>query len=103
MLPRTKITLTDAQKYEFCLYAHRNPGNRTEYVNWIENKWNVRVSESTVSRILQQKDKPGNCTSILNATGKYERSIECANILERYIREKRVSSMQQLNLDQYFK
>jgi len=47
MPPKTKITLTDAQKYEFCLYAHHNPGTRIEYVNWIENKWNVRVSEST--------------------------------------------------------
>ena len=41
MPPKTKITLTDAQKYEFCLYAHHNR--------------NVRVSESTVSRILQKK------------------------------------------------
>ena len=55
MPPKTKITLTDAQKYEFCLYAHHNPGTRIEYVNWIENKWNVRVSESTVSRILQKR------------------------------------------------
>ena len=59
MPPKTKITLTDAQKYEFCLYAHHNnnPGTRIEYVNWIENKWNVRVSESTVSRILQKKEE----------------------------------------------
>jgi len=55
MPPKTKITLTDAQKYEFCLYAHHTPGTRIEYVNWIENKWNVRVSESTVSRILQKR------------------------------------------------
>ena len=57
MPPKTKITLTDAQKYEFCLYAHHTPGTRSEYVNWIENKWNVRVSESTVSRILQKKEE----------------------------------------------
>ena len=57
MPPKTKITLTDAQKYEFCLYAHHTPGTRIEYVNWIENKWNVRVSESTVSRILQKKEE----------------------------------------------
>ena len=31
--PKTKITLTDAQKYEFCLYAHHTPGTRIEYVN----------------------------------------------------------------------
>ena len=57
MPPKTKITLTDAQKYEFCMYAHHNPGTRTEHVNWIENKWKVRVSESTVSRILQKKEE----------------------------------------------
>ena len=54
MPPKTKITLTDAQKYEFCLYAHHNPETRIEYVNWIEHKWN---GESTVSRILQKKEE----------------------------------------------
>src|SRR5438132_11842795 len=39
------------------MYAHHNPGTRTEHVNWIENKWKVRVSESTVSRILQKKEE----------------------------------------------
>ena len=53
MPPKTKITLANVQKYEFCLYADRNPGTRTEYVKCIENKCNVIVSESTV-RILQK-------------------------------------------------
>ena len=57
MPPKTKITLTDAQKYEFCLYAHHNPGTRIEYVNWIENKWNVRVSESIVSQIFRKQEE----------------------------------------------
>ena len=47
------ITLTDAQSMNFV----HTPGTRIEYVNWIENKWNVRVSESTVSRILQKKEE----------------------------------------------
>ena len=46
MPPKTKITLSDAQKYELCLYARDNEKTRTEYVNWFENKWGVRVNES---------------------------------------------------------
>src|SRR5207247_4048266 len=30
---------------------------RSQYVNWIEEKWGVRVDESTITRILQSKDK----------------------------------------------
>ena len=46
MPPKTKITLSEAQKYELCLYARGNEKTRTEYVNWVENKWGVRVNES---------------------------------------------------------
>ena len=44
MPPKTKITLSEAQKYELCLYARGNEKTRTEYVNWVENKWGVRVN-----------------------------------------------------------
>ena len=56
MPPKNKTTLTDIQKYELCLYARDNDKTRTEYVNWVENKWGVRVNESTITRILQKKD-----------------------------------------------
>jgi len=55
MPPKTKITLSDAQKYELCLYARDNDKTRIEYINWVENKWGVRVNESTITRILQKK------------------------------------------------
>ena len=56
MPPKSKITLTDAQKYELCVYARDHKlKSRSEYVNWIEQKWGVRVDESTISRILQKK------------------------------------------------
>ena len=44
---------TDAQKYQFCLYARDNKKTRPQYVNWIEEKWGVRIDESTVTRILK--------------------------------------------------
>src|SRR5215472_10313591 len=56
MPPKRKITLTDSQKYEFSVYARDNKRTRGEYVNWIEKKWGVRVDESTITRILQNKD-----------------------------------------------
>ena len=34
----SKITLSDTQKYEFCLFAN-NKLTRKEYVAWIEQKW----------------------------------------------------------------
>ncbi len=45
------------QKYKFCLYAHDNKKTWSQYANWIEEKWRVRVDESTITRILQSKDK----------------------------------------------
>ena len=57
MPPKSKTTLTDSQKYELCLYARDNKKSRAEYVNWIENKWQVRVNESTITRILQRSNQ----------------------------------------------
>ena len=56
-MPKKNISLSDIQKYEFCLYARDNKKNRTQYVDWIEQKWGVRVNESTITRILQSKEK----------------------------------------------
>ncbi|CAG8742791.1 2285_t:CDS:2 [Rhizophagus irregularis] len=41
MPPKKKITLTDNQKYELCLYANSNKENRAHYVNWVKQKWGV--------------------------------------------------------------
>ena len=57
MPPKSKTTLTDAQKYEFCVYARDHKLKRSEYVDWIEQKWGVRVDESTITCILQTKDR----------------------------------------------
>ena len=57
MPPKKNITLTDIQKYELCLHAHDNKKTQTQYVDWVEQKWGVRVNESTITRILQSKDK----------------------------------------------
>jgi|GEM_PF-1216312 len=52
-----KIALTDAQKLEFCRFADENKMTRSKYVEWIESKWSVKVHESTITRILQTKEK----------------------------------------------
>src|SRR6266498_3979427 len=57
MLPKKKVTLTNSQKYELCLYANNNKRTCSQYVNWIKQKWGLRVDESTITRILQTKDK----------------------------------------------
>ena len=44
MSPKSKVTLSSSQKYEFCLFARNNKLSRKEYVNWIEQKWGVRVA-----------------------------------------------------------
>ena len=54
---KKKITLSDSQKYELCLYADKHKLTQTQYINWIEEKWGVRVDESTITRILQSKNK----------------------------------------------
>ena len=56
MPPKKKVALTDAQKYEFCLYARDNKGTRAQHVKWIEQKWGVTVDESTISRMQKTSD-----------------------------------------------
>ncbi|CAB5360730.1 unnamed protein product [Rhizophagus irregularis] len=56
-MPKKNISLSDIQKYELCLYARDNKKTRTQYVDWVEQKWGVRVNESTITRTLQSKEK----------------------------------------------
>ena len=73
-MPPKKITLTNAQKHEFCLYAHDNKRTRAQYIYWIEEKWGVKIYESTVTRILQSSDK--RLTSeVANPEAKRHRSV----------------------------
>jgi|SRR5581483_4095748 len=74
MPPKKKITLTDFQKYELCLYARDNKTTRSQYVNWIEQKWGLRVDKSTITRILQTKDKRLT-TEVINPVAKRHKSV----------------------------
>ena len=57
MLPK-RVTLSNSQKYEFCLFANsNNKMTRKEYVGWIEQKWGIKVVETTITRILQKKEE----------------------------------------------
>ena len=44
-----KVILTNIQKYELCAYASNNKKSRGEYVDWVEQKWGIRIHESTVT------------------------------------------------------
>ncbi|CAG8611544.1 24008_t:CDS:2 [Racocetra persica] len=74
MSSKQKTTLTDIQKHEFCIYAQSNNMTHAKYVDWIEEKWGVRVHESTITRILQTKDK-WLTTEIVNPEKKRNRAI----------------------------
>ncbi|CAB5332560.1 unnamed protein product [Rhizophagus irregularis] len=52
-----RTTLTEIQKREICTYARDNKRTRAQYVDWIEEKWHVRVNESTITRILQTTER----------------------------------------------
>ena len=52
-----KTTLTEIQKWDFCKYARDNKKTQAQYVDWIEEQWDLKVSESTITRILQTADK----------------------------------------------
>jgi hypothetical protein len=45
MPPKNRIFLSDAQKYEFSLYARDNKRTRAQYANWIEERRGLRVDE----------------------------------------------------------
>jgi hypothetical protein len=74
MSSKSKVTLNNSQKYEFCLYARDNKLARKEYVNWIEQKWGLKVNESTITRILQKSDEILN-TEISNPEAKRHKSV----------------------------
>lgn len=48
-MTKKKITLTEIQKYQLCLYARNNKKIRSQYIDWIEQKWEVRVDKFTIS------------------------------------------------------
>ena len=73
-MPKKKVTLTDTQKYDFCLYARDNKLTCSRYVTWIEQKWGVRVDESTITRILQTKDKRLT-TKVINPEAKRHKTV----------------------------
>ena len=52
-----RTTLSEIQKRELCIYARDNKGTRAQYVNWIEEKWSVRINESTITRILKTTEE----------------------------------------------
>ena len=52
-----RTTLTEIQKRELCVYARDNKRTRAQYVDWIKEKWHVKVNESTITRILQTSEK----------------------------------------------
>jgi Fission yeast centromere protein N-terminal domain len=56
-ITKNKVTLTDSQKYELCLYANENKKTRSDYIDWVEQKWDIRIDKSTVTRILKTKEK----------------------------------------------
>ncbi|CAB4411964.1 unnamed protein product [Rhizophagus irregularis] len=47
---------------------------RSQYVNWIEQKWGLRVDESTITRILQTKDKRLT-TEVINPDAKRHKAV----------------------------
>jgi hypothetical protein len=67
-----RTTLTEIQKRELCVYAHNNKETRAQYVDWIEEKWGVRVNESTITRILQTSDKRLNSETISPNTKRHK-------------------------------
>jgi hypothetical protein len=92
MSSKSKVTLNNSQKYEFCLYAHdNNKLARKEYVNWIEQKWGLKVNESTITRILQKSDEILNM-EISNPEAKRHKSVtfpELELALKEFIKVKR--------------
>lgn len=74
MSSKSKVSLSDSQKYELCLYARDNKLTRKEYINWIEQKWGLRVNESTITRIMQRSDEILN-TEISNPKAKRHKPV----------------------------
>jgi transposase len=74
-MPPKRVTLSNSQKYEFCLFAGNNTNlTRKEYVDWIEQKWGIRVVETTITRILQKREEILN-TELTNPDAKRHKNL----------------------------
>jgi hypothetical protein len=74
MPPKSRVTLSDSQKHEFCLFANNSKLTRREYANWIEQQWGVRVDETTITRILKKKEEILN-TEVTNPDAKRHKNV----------------------------
>ncbi|CAG8604232.1 7963_t:CDS:2 [Dentiscutata erythropus] len=52
-----KTTLIDQQKHELCVYACDNKKTQSQYVEWIENKWNLKYQTILTDALLVEKAK----------------------------------------------
>ena len=56
MRPKSKITLTDAQKYDLCVYARDHKlRSRSEYVDWIEQNGMSELMNQRLHIFFKQK------------------------------------------------
>jgi predicted RNA-binding protein YlxR (DUF448 family) len=78
-MTKKKITLTDNQKYELCLYANGNKENRAHYVNWVKQKWEVEVDKTTITRILQTREKRLS-TEVIQPNQKRHKPVTCPEL-----------------------
>jgi hypothetical protein len=74
-MTKKKITLSDFQKYELCLYARENKKSRAQYIDWVEQKWGVRVDQSTITRILQTKNARLAASEVVNPAAKRHKAV----------------------------
>jgi len=71
---KKKVTLSNSQKYELCLYADKHKLTRTQYIDWIEKKWGVRVDKSTITWILKNTNKR-LATEVIYPEQKWNKSV----------------------------
>ncbi|GBB85858.1 hypothetical protein RclHR1_12300001 [Rhizophagus clarus] len=76
MVPKKKpVILTYSQKHELCVYANNNRSlTQKQYIDWVEQKWGVRVDKSTITQILQTKNKRLS-TEVTNPEQKRHNSV----------------------------
>ena len=86
-------------------YACNNKRTRTQYIDWIEEKWRLKVDKSTITRILQAKDVSVAANSLEVLVTQQEGAneyVNMANRIEKFIKEKQISLLQQTALFKYF-
>ncbi|CAG8824771.1 24564_t:CDS:1, partial [Gigaspora rosea] len=69
---KDKTTLNNEQRKEIIAYKEKNPSiSHVDLASWVKKTYNLEIHQSTIGRLLRNKDDVGN-----NLSAKRQRTVQ---------------------------